>query len=53
MRVEQSIAALFMVAGLWAQPQDGLVPTPKSAAPIDLTGYWVSIVPDDRFHMRL
>jgi hypothetical protein len=53
MRVEQTIVALLLVvAGAWAQqPQDAPLPTPKAVAPIDLTGYWVSIVPEDRFHM--
>jgi hypothetical protein len=54
MRVEQTIVALIVVvAGAWAQQPQGAapLPTPKAGAPIDLTGYWVSIVPGDRFHM--
>jgi hypothetical protein len=53
MRVEQTIVALVVVvAGAWAQqPQGAPLPTPKAGAPIELTGYWVSIVPEDRFHM--
>lgn len=33
-------------------PAQGVPPTPKAAAPIDLTGYWVSLVTEDwRFRM--
>jgi hypothetical protein len=47
-----SIVALLVVAtGAWGQPQGGPLPTPKASALIDLTGYWVSIVAEDRSHM--
>ena len=43
--------ALMFCAGLHAQPPGGAPrsppPTPRAAAPIDLTGYWVSIVTQD------
>ena len=48
--------AILAVLPLVAQPprggRGGPPPTPKAAAPIDLTGYWVSIVNEDwRFRM--
>jgi hypothetical protein len=50
------IAALALSANLFAQQRGGGPPqppqTPKAAAPIDLTGYWVSVVTEDwRFRM--
>ncbi len=50
-------AALGLVGGqLWAQGRGGQAPegprTPKSTAPVDLTGYWVTAVTEDwRFRM--
>jgi hypothetical protein len=42
MRLSSSAALLALsVLSLPAQP------TPKSAAPVDLTGYWVSVVTED------
>lgn len=29
------------------QPTDTAVPTPQAAAPVDLTGYWISVVTED------
>ena len=53
-----SIAALALSANLFAQQRGGQgqpaqpPQTPRAAAPIDLTGYWVSIVTEDcRFRM--
>lgn len=28
-------------------PPQGPAPTPKAAAPVDLTGYWVSVITED------
>jgi len=43
--------ALYLVAGIDAQQRPGAAPepppVPRAAAPIDLTGYWVSIVTQD------
>jgi hypothetical protein len=51
----RSFAALALCATAWAQApagRGGPPPTPKAGAPIDLTGYWVSIVSEDwRFRM--
>ncbi|HLI84741.1 MAG TPA: hypothetical protein VKV17_12525 [Bryobacteraceae bacterium] len=54
-------AALACAAVTWAQPpagrggrggRGGPPPTPKAAAPIDITGYWVSVVTEDwRYRM--
>src|SRR5882724_11028726 len=44
------IATLVVAAGLQAQAPP---PTPKTAAPIDLTGYWVSLIVDEwRFRVK-
>jgi hypothetical protein len=44
------VALLTVVAGAPLVAQ--ITPTPKSAAPIDLTGYWVSLVTEDwRYRM--
>jgi len=49
------ISLLFASAPLWAQASRGPMPRPMAAekeAPIDLTGYWVSLVTQDwRFRM--
>lgn len=39
----------FVVATLWllAGSASGQTPTPRAQAPIDLTGYWISIVTED------
>jgi hypothetical protein len=57
-RISNRLLALAMMAGLplAAQParggRGGPPPTPQAAAPIDLTGYWVSVVDEDwRFRM--
>jgi hypothetical protein len=48
-----TLAAAVALAGMDAQAQapagraGGPSPTPRAAAPIDLTGYWVSIVSED------
>src|SRR5215469_6383570 len=48
-------ASVTVAASLYAQPpagRGGPPPSPRAAAPIDLTGYWVSIVSEDwRFRM--
>jgi hypothetical protein len=50
--VAAGMVALFLVAHVGAQPRPGdpaaaPAPAPRAAAPIDLTGYWVSIVTQD------
>jgi len=50
------VGLLMVQTGLYAQGaggrQGGPPPTPKAAAPIDLTGYWVSVVTEDwRYRM--
>jgi hypothetical protein len=48
MRLTRSLLALLTVAGAYGQGP----PTAKSAAPADLTGYWVSVVTEDwRYRM--
>ena len=42
-----AVAALCLVAGVRAVAQQVAEPTPHGLAPIDLTGYWVSIVNED------
>lgn len=51
--IRHHIAAILMVLPLCAQPQGGAPPAvAKAGAPIDLTGYWVSIVTEDwRYRM--
>jgi hypothetical protein len=51
-------AVCLLAGGLWAQgrggaqPPAGPPPTPQAAAPVDLTGYWVSVITEDwRFRM--
>ncbi len=47
-------ACLLLAAAAYAQgpPPAGPPPTPKAGAPIDLTGYWVSVVTEDwRYRM--
>jgi hypothetical protein len=48
-------AALYLAGSLYAQRgggQAGQAPSAKAAAPVDLTGYWVSLVTEDwRFRM--
>jgi hypothetical protein len=53
-----SVVAMLVLATMpvrgqrGAQPSGGSSPTPKAAAPIDLTGYWVSLVTEDwRYRM--
>lgn len=51
-----ALAVLLVSAGVAAQPRGSgeAAPTPRQAAPIDLTGYWVSIVSEDwRFRMSM
>jgi hypothetical protein len=44
-------AALGAVGNVAAQPRGGAAPqTPRSSAPIDLTGYWVAVVTEDWRH---
>ncbi|MBV9504177.1 MAG: hypothetical protein JO323_04140, partial [Acidobacteriia bacterium] len=57
-RIAYGLSALVITAALplGAQPQaagrGGPPPTPKAMAPMDLTGYWVSVVNEDwRFRM--
>ena len=46
------LAAAGMLGSLHAQGRGGQAQTPKAGAPIDLTGYWVSVVTEDwRFRM--
>ena len=49
------VAAAALATSLCAQPpigRGGPAPAPRAGAPIDLTGYWVSIVSEDwRFRM--
>ena len=49
------VFALFLAANLYAQGRGappGPPPAPKAAAPIDITGYWVSLVTEDwRYRM--
>jgi hypothetical protein len=49
----RAVAALaLLTAPLYAQGGRGAPPTPKAAAPIDVTGYWLSVVSEDwRFRM--
>ena len=49
----RSIAAILLALPLCAQPPGGAPPlSAKTAAPVDLTGYWVSIVTEDwRYRM--
>ncbi|PWU04871.1 MAG: hypothetical protein C5B51_15910 [Terriglobia bacterium] len=46
-----ALAGLFIAASLHAQPPGGRgiapVRTPRQAAPVDFTGYWVSVVTED------
>ena len=56
MRTATSLAALLWVASCFAfaqpGPPQGPPPAPRAAAPVDLTGYWVSLVTEDwRFRM--
>ena len=50
-RVRRLIAAAGLMAavGVWAQgpPPPGPPRSPKAAAPVDLTGYWVSVIAED------
>ncbi len=47
-----SLSAAVRVEGQRGGPPAAAPPTPKAAAPIDLTGYWVSIVSEDwRYRM--
>jgi hypothetical protein len=42
------LASLLLAASAWAQPGPPQPPRPaKAAAPVDLTGYWVSVVSED------
>ena len=46
------VVALVVADGVVAQPRTAAAaaPTPKSAAPVDLTGYWVAVVSEDWRH---
>ena len=47
-----ALAALTISTGLWAQGAPAAAPTPQAVSPIDLTGYWVSVVTEDwRYRM--
>jgi hypothetical protein len=55
-RISKILLALTVAVALRAQPpaggRGGPPPTAKAAAPIDLTGYWVSVVTEDwRYRM--
>ena len=44
--------ALALLPHIYGQGRGGPPPTPKAAAPVDLTGYWVSVINEDwRFRM--
>jgi hypothetical protein len=47
-----ALIALFVAANGAAQPRSGAAaaPTPRSSAPVDLTGYWVAVVSEDWRH---
>jgi hypothetical protein len=46
------VVACAIAAGLRAGPVMGQTPTPRSTAPVDLTGYWVSAITEDwRYRM--
>ena len=53
LRSIRAVAALaLLTAPVYAQGGRGAPPTPKAAAPIDITGYWLSVVSEDwRFRM--
>jgi hypothetical protein len=60
MTMRLAVPVGLLLASLWAWPgraqdqqnREGPPPTPKAAAPIDLTGYWVSVVTEDwRYRM--
>ena len=46
------VVALVVADGVVAQPRTAAAaaPTPKSSAPVDLTGYWVAVVSEDWRH---
>jgi len=47
-----AISALLLAPAAFAQRGGPPAPTPRAAAPIDLTGYWVSVVSEDwRYRM--
>src|SRR3984885_3375527 len=56
-RISTLVSSLVLVGSLHAQApgrggRGGPPPTPKAGAPIDLTGYWVSVVTEDwRYRM--
>jgi hypothetical protein len=45
--VAAPLAAGSAQGGRGGPPQGGAPPTARAAAPIDLTGYWVSVVTED------
>ncbi len=55
LRLAMRAAPCVLLSGiLWAQGQGGPAPspTPLASAPVDLTGYWVSVITEDwRFRM--
>jgi len=57
MRITLQIAALmFILASIQATPaigQRGQPASPQAAAPVDLTGYWVSVVTEDWRHRMM
>ena len=56
MKLRTSLLIIVLAAefSLKAQEGRGAAPTPKAAAPIDLTGYWVAIITEDwRYRMMV
>jgi hypothetical protein len=51
LQARASVLFVLVSPGIWAQGRGrgpaGPPPTPKAAAPVELTGYWVSIVTED------
>jgi hypothetical protein len=48
MTLKLFLASLLLAASAWAQPGPPQPPRPaKASAPVDLTGYWVSVISED------